>query len=131
MVFGLFRHLCPQFIPMLVHAGSKKLYLSTLFLKKTTLGHLVFLISKFHRPRLINIIIFWLYNFKNIKYLSLKFKCFQINFGKQFIGQQHCTGYVREVLKLTGLESVKDMESLVSRLASCSYYNNTFLLYTC
>lgn len=44
---------------------------------------------------------------------------------------QQCTGCVREVLKLAGLESVKDVKSFASRQASCSYYYNTLLLYTC
>lgn len=87
MVSGLFRHLCPQFIPLLVHAGSKKLYLSTLFLKKTTLGHLVFFMSKFQRPGLIRFISFWLVDFKHFYYFSLKCKRLHVICGKSFIGQ--------------------------------------------
>lgn len=87
MVSGLFRHLCPQFILVLVHARLKKMYLFTLFLKKTALGHLVFLMPKFFRPGLIYIASFWLVNFKQILKITLKYKCLQITTGKPLIVQ--------------------------------------------
>lgn len=87
MVSGLFRHLCPQFILVLVHVRLKKMYLFTLFLKKTALGHLVFLMPKFCRPGLIYIISFWLVNVKQIFKITLKYKYLQITTGKPLIVQ--------------------------------------------
>lgn len=85
MVSWLFRHLCPQFILVLVHAGSKKLYLFSLFLKKTTLGHLIILMFKFCRPGLICIITFWLVNFKHIFKNNFKICVFKLTWANHLL----------------------------------------------